>query len=183
MRVKLGLLLSVISVIFCVLVSSSYAIEKKTIVGIWFLDEEQGRIAKDSSDNGHDGEILGDVEWAKGKFDGALRFPAGDQNFVSIPHKDSLNLTTWSTTAWINMDSLGAQVVVSKGSEPANLFNYYIQLRDTGNANSGFYSGGWCEAIGTTNIQAERWYHIAGTYADSPSVFLYLIKTHIIKGK
>ena len=173
MRVKSGSLISMIPVVFCVFVSLGYAIEKDTIVGIWFLDEEQGNLAKDSSDNSYDGEILGDVEFVEGKFAGALHFSAGDQNFVSIPHEDSLNLTTWSTTAWINMDSPGAQVIVSKGSEPANLFNYYIQLRDTGIANSGFFSGGWCEAWGTTNIQAEQWYHIAGTY-DMGTLTIYV---------
>ena len=174
MRVKSGSLMGMIPVVFCVFASLSYAIEKDTIVGIWFLDEGQGNLAKDSSDNGYDGEIFGDVECVEGEFDGALHLSAGDQNFVSIPHEDSLNLTTWSITAWINMESPGAQVIVSKGSEPNNLFNYYIQLRDTSIANSGFFGGGgWCEAMGTTNIQAEEWYHIAGTY-DMETLTIYV---------
>ena len=102
MKVKLG---SLILIIFFVFVSLSaegllsdgtaYAIEKNTIVGIWLFDEGQGDVTKDSYSNGHDGKILGDLKWVDGKFDGALSFPGKTGSYVSIPHDDSLSLTTF----------------------------------------------------------------------------------------
>ena len=42
-------------------------INSESIVGIWLLDEGQGKSVKDSSGNGNDGEIVG-AKWTNGKF-------------------------------------------------------------------------------------------------------------------
>lgn len=44
---------------------STAKMDPKTIVGLWLLDEGTGKTVKDSSGNGFDGEILGDVKWTK----------------------------------------------------------------------------------------------------------------------
>jgi len=36
-------------------------------VGIWLFDEGNGKTVRDASGNGHDGDIVGAVEWADGK--------------------------------------------------------------------------------------------------------------------
>ena len=45
-------------------------------MGIWFFDEGKGGTAKDSSENGNDGELVG-AEWVGGKFGEALKFEGG----------------------------------------------------------------------------------------------------------
>ena len=42
------------------------------IVGQWLLDETSGTVAKDTSGNGNDGEIIGKPNWVNGKFGKAL---------------------------------------------------------------------------------------------------------------
>ena len=43
-------------------VGLSYAkIDPGAVIGIWFLDDDKGGVAFDSSGNGHDGEIIGDL--------------------------------------------------------------------------------------------------------------------------
>ena len=41
-------------------------INPESIVGIWLLDEGQGKSIKDSSGNGNDGKIIG-AKWTNGK--------------------------------------------------------------------------------------------------------------------
>jgi hypothetical protein len=174
MKVKLG---SLILIIFFVCVSLSYAIEKNTIVGIWLFDEGQGDVTKDSYSNGHDGKILGDLKWVDGKFDGALSFPGKTGSYVSIPHDDSLSLTTFSMAAWIKFGTTGTtERILIKGSATTN-YSYYLSTRGgnvfsyTGFSTSG--QGGWVEAFGTTAVTDEKWHHVAAT-CDKKSLRLYV---------
>ena len=64
-------------------------------------DEGDGNVASDSSDNGNDGEIKGNVKWIDGPFLNALEFPGQSGGFVLVPHTDSLNLLKFTMTAWI----------------------------------------------------------------------------------
>lgn len=169
MRVKLGgLLISTIMVIFAMSVSLSYAIDENSIVGIWLLDEGEGSEVDDASENGHGGEIVGELDWVEGNFGSALSFPGEAGNYVDIPHDDSLNLTAFSITAWINLGAPGAeQRVLIKGGPTTN-YSYYLSTRSGANfAYTGFSTtgmGGWNEAEGTTDVNDGEWHHVAGTY-------------------
>ena len=55
---------------------SSAKLDPDTLSGIWFFDEGKGGEAKDSSENGNDGEIV-EAQWVDGKFEGALKFEGG----------------------------------------------------------------------------------------------------------
>ena len=55
---------------------SSAKLDPDTLLGIWFFDEGKGGTAKDSSENGNDGEIV-DAQWADGEFGEALKFEGG----------------------------------------------------------------------------------------------------------
>ena len=43
-------------------------------IGVWLFDEGKGEVAKDSSANGNDGELIGGPKWVKGKFGQGLEF-------------------------------------------------------------------------------------------------------------
>ncbi len=102
MRVKkLGMVASIIILIMFVILT--YGIDSQNIVGIWLFDEGQGNAVKDSSGNRLDGKIVGSPDWVDGKSGSALDFAGKDGNYVSIPHKNILNLEEFSITAWVKL--------------------------------------------------------------------------------
>ena len=63
---------------------SSAAIDQASIAGIWLFDEGDGQ---DASENGNDGELVGDIKEVEGKFGKALEFPGTEGNYVSTGEK------------------------------------------------------------------------------------------------
>ena len=150
---------------------STYAIEPETVVGIWLLDENEGNIVADSSGNGHEGEIVGDLSWVAGKSNSALEFPGG---YVSIPHSDNLTLTTFSITAWVKLANPGAyQALVEKGAVAGDVRNYYLAVTPDGLLYGGFKgANGWNSCVAETVVD-EEWRYIAVTY-DMESILTYV---------
>lgn len=157
---------------------SDAKVDRNTIVGIWLFEEGTGKIVKDSSSNGHDGQIQGDVKWVKGKFGTALLFPGVADNYVSVPHEKSLDLVTWTVTAWVQMQTTGNwQAIVGK-EEPGTIRNYTIWVRGgTDVFDAHFSSGGpnqWrLTKGGKTMIADSKWHHVAGTY-DKKALRMYV---------
>jgi hypothetical protein len=167
-------------VVVSVFVSSSYAVDKNNIVGAWLFDEGSGKVTMDASGNQHDGEIQGSkIEWTtNGKFGNALRFfgvpvdpnvpndPKDFDSVVSIPHKDSLNLTTWSITAWIKATKTVYPGILNKDNGDFQR-NYALWLDDSaGGMTAQFTSGGrmaFQNASGGA-VFDDTWHHIAATY-------------------
>jgi hypothetical protein len=155
-----------------ILVSPSYAeIDPGTIVGIWLFNEGKGNVARDSSGNGRNGEVLADVKWVKGMFDDALMFPGKktDTSYVRVPNNPSLDLSEHSITAWIKVTPTEGdwQVIVGKW-EPHELRNYsLLTYLDTGIFFAQFTSGGegqYKTALGKTVVTDGEWHHVACTY-------------------
>jgi len=157
---------------------SSAKIDSKSIVGIWLFDEDSGKKVTDSSKNGNDGEIKGDLKWVEGKIGKALLFPGVDENFVEVPHSASLDLTTFSFTLWVKIEATGGYQAAVIKTEDCQLENY------SGYIYAGrkvfwtrFTSGGagqWgFQQFGTTIVTDNEWHHLAGTY-DMKSVKSYI---------
>jgi hypothetical protein len=73
---RLTICISFIIIMTLMLTNHSYAkIDKNSIVGIWLFEEAKGEVAIDSSGNGHDGQILGNIKRVNGKFGKGLEFP------------------------------------------------------------------------------------------------------------
>jgi hypothetical protein len=163
------------------LTGQSYArtIAPEAVVGIWLFDEGGGDVVEDSSGNNHHGEIQGDLKWVEeGKFDKALEFPGVDENFVEVPHNDSLDLTTFSFTLWVKIEATGTYQAVLIKTADCQLENYsgYIYV-DRKVFWTRFTSGGpakWAfQKFGTTIVTDNEWHHLAGTY-DMKSVKSYV---------
>lgn len=153
-------------------------IGKDAIVGIWLFDIKN-ELAIDSSNNGHDGEILGGIQRVDGKFGTALEFPGAVDSHVSIPYEDSLDLTTFSFTTWIKMPDPGAgyRCIFSKTANGL-LENYCGYLNEGEKIFWGrFTSGGdakWIQSLaGKTNVADDKWHHLAVTY-DMKSLKTYV---------
>jgi subtilisin family serine protease len=90
-------------------------------VSWWMFDEGTGTVAYDSVGNNH-GAVLG-AAWTTGKVNGALSFD-GQNDYVSVPHDVSLNITGDITiSAWVQFTRGGLeQGIVTKcvGSGPTN---------------------------------------------------------------
>ena len=76
------------------------------LVGYWPFNEGTGTAAMDSSGDGNTGILLNGPTWSSGKSGLALAFD-GTNDYVEIPHAQSLNLSTALTVSvWINNETL-----------------------------------------------------------------------------
>jgi large repetitive protein len=146
--------------------SSAAIVEKVAIVGIWLFDKNEGNIAKDSSGNGHDGEIIGNIGLVEGQFGKALSFPGAGGNRVKIPHKDSLSLDTWSVTMWVKLMDTGNWLWwFSKESQFDGPRNYFFASNPQGIVYAGFHSSkSYIELTSKTQVLDDKWHHLAATY-------------------
>ena len=83
--------LLLVSFVIMMLFSAHFAdaeIVPESVVAIWLLDEGEGQIIEDSSENGHEGNIQGAVDWVDGKFDTAMEFSGAT---ITVPDHESFN--------------------------------------------------------------------------------------------
>jgi hypothetical protein len=96
---KMAYLVSFICVLSLALAGTTQA----ELVGWWRFDEGSGTMAVDASGNGNDGAFDGNPQWATGYFGGALEFNGSD-GYVDCGSDPSLDLTTWTTMFWLNLN-------------------------------------------------------------------------------
>jgi hypothetical protein len=71
------------------------------LIGYWAFEEGTGTVAKDSSGNGHDGQLLGAPQWVAGNVGGALKFD-GAQSKIDIPYWPEVTPTEGTTMcSWV----------------------------------------------------------------------------------
>ena len=162
--------------------------EEKGLVGWWKFDEGKGKILKDHSGNGNDGEIKG-PKWVK---DG-LRFDnKGD--IVKIPASESLNITEQITIlAWVKpamSDNLYNNVIYTQNN--AWFFGTLVEKARYGdkvsfNVHYGHHKaedGGkrWnvtCQS--KSCLKRDTFNHIAGTYdSETGTVKLYANGKYVV---
>jgi len=149
-------------------------IDPNSIVGVWLLDEGEGNTAKDSSENGHNGEIKGNVKWVEGEFGKALEFPGIVGSYVDIPDEEGLNLVTWSITVWLKIKQVNGEFHAVIKEQPGNTRNYGV-IVEPGFAYPTFTAGAavWKNVAGRTVVADDEWHHVAATY-DKTSEKLYV---------
>ena len=172
-----SILCVVAALLFCA--GSVFALDKKGLVLYLPFDEGSGKVAKDASGNGNDGELKGDCEWVEGKFGKAIRVHPASGAYVEVPHSDSLDITKAITLeAWVQTNSLPQShcAFISKATtDQTGSFILHISN------DAGFYvtlvifigvQGPWPPpAIGITTIG--EWHHFAGTY-DGVELAVYI---------
>ncbi len=141
------------------------------LVAHWKLNENEGRIASDSSGNGYAcglwnwANASGEPKWVSGKYGNALSFD-GINDYIEMPHSTSLGITGPITiSAWIkardpNLDDY--MRIASKGGYNAGYeleySPYYNRIAVNGN--------GQADSTHTADFDAS-WHHIAGViYGD-----------------
>ena len=177
MRARLNIVcvsLMVISLIFTW--QSSAKVDQHAIVGIWLFDEGKGNVARDASNNSHDGDVPGGITWARGKWEDALKFSGDGGDYVKVPHDDALSLTIWTITVWVNVQKKDWQLLVQKSISGAkNNNNYSLYTKPDGGIDFNFIppDGNTQILNGTTVVVDEKWHHVATTY-DGKIMYLYI---------
>ena len=156
--------ISLIVVISLLFTNLNYSeIDWEAAVGIWLLDEGTGKVAKDTSGTGNDGEIQG-AQWVNGQFGKALEFD-GASNRVKIPNNNSLELSdTFTVVAWVNLEQfITNAAVVAKGTGAGF---WALQVVDIAGGENGWKvrindGGNNAQGQNFPNNETGVWYHLA----------------------
>jgi len=141
-------------------------IDPATIVGIWLLDDDSGKVAKDSSANGYDGQIKG-VKLEDGKFGKALNFASGDTVTIILGKGSVTDKVTF--VLWLNFNDLaGQQNYLSIYDQSSNR---YVPYKTSANELHS-WSNNW-DVPSTVFVSAKTWYHVANVY-DGAKVSIYV---------
>ena len=166
-------------VVTVVLATSPYALAKidpETVVGMWLFEEGAGDVAKDTSEAGNDGDIVGPKKWKDGKFGKALEFD-GNGVYVQVEANDSIILEELTIVAWANLEpSQGArwQSIMMRGQNPRNYLlcvdrdSQKLQLSITKGA-----PGAWGGPIAGPVITGDGWHHLAGVVGEKAGLVVY----------
>ena len=166
---------------FAMVTISDAAFDEKDIAGMWTFEEGKGKVVKDLSGNGTDGEFVGDLKWAKGKFGGGLEFNGADtwvklgtkgedKTLGALDFKDSKG---FSVHSWVYAaeDPTG-KCVIWKGLGCSTWSQY---LLGTGAHENGQNStmaafhiraangGAKLEVLGD-ELSSKEWIHLVGTW-------------------
>ena len=174
MKAKYLLIGVVVLFIAGVLTASSFAeLDPETCVGVWLFDEDEGDIAADSSEEGNDGQLIGDPKWVDGKFGSALEF--SPNKYVDCGDDESLSITkTITVQAWVEFGgSPSSAIIISKYGVSGSGLSYMLVINGDGGApgKASFYLSGWKHF--RTQINDNDWHHLAATVS-SAGIDLYV---------
>ena len=143
------------------------------VSGLWLFDEDAGNEVIDSSGNGNNGEIIGDLSYVDGKFAKGLQLPGESLNLVQIPDSESLNPTTGiSISAWGWLDDTGGNRRFLQKST-AGSDNQYRLLLEWGEFKFDAGPGVSPQELTTPIFSTQEWHHIVGTYNGNEMAIYY----------
>lgn len=163
-----SLLIALIVAVLIGGVQADAAVDEHT-VAVWLFEEGTGKVVKDASGNGHDGEFAGSPKWVKGKFGTGLEFPGDAGGYVVVDSTKKLELEELSIEAWVKVEkSTGKwQGMVCKQQAGCTNRNYGIWVHvDKSVLHAQIGANGGCafSIDGTTDITDNKWHHLAFTY-------------------
>ncbi len=107
------------------------------LLGYWPFDEGAGTVAKDLSNSGNDGQLMGDASWAPGRFNSAVDFSKGMDGSVLVPDPttgrldfgvDDFSISLWFQTAEVLAPADFLRLVGKQDSIEATRTGYEIYL-------------------------------------------------------
>ena len=150
-------------------VSPSFSSIDKQPVAYLSLNDDRGRVARDSSAKGRNnaGALVGDAAWEKGVEGGAIALD-GKGDSIKLKNSSDINLGTHgesTVSLWFKADTLGGdkrQVLYEEGASIRGLNIYLDEDR--------LYVGGWNTPrkesdwsgtwLSTDKISANEWHHV-----------------------
>ncbi len=161
------LVATAVLVLFSV-ISADAAVDKNT-VAVWLFEEGSGKIVKDASGNGHDGEFTGSLQWVKARSGTGLEFPGDGSGYIVVDSTKKLELETLSIEAWVKVkEPTGKwQGILCKQEAGCTDRNYGIWVQvDQKVLHAQIGANGACafNMNGTMEITDNVWHHLAFTY-------------------
>ena len=147
-------------------------IDQSAIVGMWLFNE--GDVAKDSSENGHDGEILGGAELVNGKFGKALEFDGVD-DYVDFGNDENLKPQQITVTAWFNTRKLNSYgKIFQSGKDWSDCAGVLLRVHQDGYLQVVLARGPGNDVgfVNSPALSTDVWYHAALTF-DGANLILY----------
>jgi len=125
--------------------------------GVWLLDEGNGKVVKDLTGHGNDGQFDG-PKWIKGQFGKALEFD-GSPKFVTIEHNDLFNFEDddFTVGCWMNSENKDAYVIIKRNGGAG-----FWAMSSSIDRDTGFFifeGGGQHIDDGKTDIVGKGWHH------------------------
>ncbi|MBC8472894.1 MAG: LamG domain-containing protein [Planctomycetes bacterium] len=163
---------------------SSAKIDKKNIVGMWLLDKGKGTIAKGSSLNGNDGELMNGPKWVKGKFGMALEFDGVD-DYVEVQKSILDAENSASICGWAKTSESGTYKGIFGNRPCIRKEKGGLTFRITNNNMLELIVNGWemGHNIGTdySSYIDGNWHFICGVY-DGSNTYIYINGMEKAKG-
>lgn len=182
--------IAVITLCLAVATVSRANLDEKTIAGMWTFEEGKGKAVTDLSGNGTDGEFVGDLKWAKGKFGGGLEFN-GQDTWVKLGTKgeektlaalDFKEAEGFSIHAWVYAaeDPTGKCVIwKGRGCSTWSQFLLGTGAHENGenNTRAAFHiraanGAAKLEVLGD-EVPAKEWVHLVGVW-DGAQLHVYV---------
>jgi len=156
------------------------------LVGYWPLNEGQGTIGTDRSNQGHDGTING-ATWTEEALDiepatteeetlQAIASFNGSNQYIEVPYKQKLNPAQFTVSCWAKVEGGQGQwrsPVTCRTAKGSSALGGYLLY--AGNNNKWQFwtgNGGWV-ALQGADVELNTWTHVAATY-DGSTMKLYI---------
>lgn len=150
----------------------------RDLVGRWKFDEGAGHTARDSSGNGLDGELIGNLQWGLNSLRKAICF-GEDKSYVTCGAHPAFDIAGAITVAaWI--EAADDSDVQSRSVLACNRAWAFCRSRETGTLD--FFCRGAFTDVGNVDysgieggstIGTNRWHHVAAVF-DGKTLYLYL---------
>ena len=145
---------------------SNAKIDPEKIVAIWLLDEGNGDVVGDASENELNGTAT-NSKWVDGKVNGALSISKGGT--VTIPIGKGTIQDKVSFILWLRFTDVAAQQNYFSIWDQSN--NRYVPYKNNANILRS-WTNSWDIPSGVT-VKADTWYHVANIY-DGNTVKIYI---------
>jgi hypothetical protein len=126
------------------------------LVAHWAFDEGSGTTAFDSSGNGNNGTLQGDLKWITGKIGGALEFN-GTDSIIDIPYSPNMTPSEGTTmSAWVFPTDTTRSCIVGQFQGYGMALLGGLQLKSV------IWGADW--VLSDVTIPVQEWSHIAMTW-------------------
>lgn len=134
------------------------------LVGWWKFDESSGRVANDSSQHPHNGDLKGELTFDKnsapGRTGGALKFP-GDASVEVTAYKGASGTHSRTIAAWIRTKNPRGEVVTWGSDDYGKMWTLGFIRERIGVTPKGGY------LYINPEIHDDRWHHVAVVVQDT----------------
>lgn len=156
------------------LMSVGFLQARGDIVALWLFDEGNGDVAKDSSGNGHDGNLTNGPKWVEGKFGKALEFDGVDDYVDPGVFPITYN-NAFTAMIWVYPTQLRFEQTIGRGqSWDDQDGDIQLRIEDAqGHVKPHLWAGSWVVFQSAGAVKANEWSHLAMTF-DGEKLLLYI---------